>query len=398
MVINNMKYANIIPLIGGMTLGNIKATNNKPEFIVSFKDVFRDNDNHIVTYLNDVPYYDVSEFNLYNEYYEKLDFVSTVCPCAGISMMNVAKNSSASRSGYAKQNNWMYETAEWVLDKLRPKVFWGENAPTLVSKIGEPVRNKLLEIANKYNYSFSLYKTNTLLHGIPQNRARTFYFFWRDSKVPVLNWYKKPHEDILTYINKIPSDASLQDVYFANRGNPSDFMFHKFIMTKLNTTDEEFRKTYKGTLWEFIKRNKITIEEVINWVEKNYPNTSEMRYLNYIKSKLDSNMGVWDSTPYYSKTYVNAVISRGMYMTVHPTLDRFMNIREYMHLMGLPHDFELNFIKSKNYNHIAQNVPVNTAADITTEVIKYINDELSISTYSYLVQDNNFENIKDFRI
>ncbi|HPM21242.1 MAG TPA: DNA cytosine methyltransferase [Thermotogota bacterium] len=226
-----MKYANIIPLIGGMTLGNIKATNNKPEFIVSFKDVFRDNDNHIVTYLNDVPYYDVSEFNLYNEYYEKLDFVSTVCPCAGISMMNVAKNSSASRSGYAKQNNWMYETAEWVLDKLRPKVFWGENAPTLVSKIGEPVRNKLLEIANKYNYSFSLYKTNTLLHGIPQNRARTFYFFWRDSKVPVLNWYKKPHEDILTYINKIPSDASLQDVYFANRGNPSDFMFHKFIMT-----------------------------------------------------------------------------------------------------------------------------------------------------------------------
>ena len=62
MIINNMKYANIIPLIGGMTLGNIKATNNKPEFIVSFKDVFRDNDNHIVTYLNDVPYYDVSEF------------------------------------------------------------------------------------------------------------------------------------------------------------------------------------------------------------------------------------------------------------------------------------------------------------------------------------------------
>jgi len=31
-----MKYCNIIPLIGGMTIGNRQATGNDPEFIVSW--------------------------------------------------------------------------------------------------------------------------------------------------------------------------------------------------------------------------------------------------------------------------------------------------------------------------------------------------------------------------
>ena len=37
---------------------------------------------------------------------------------------------------------------------------------------------------------------------------------------------------------------------------------------------------------------------------------------------------------------------------VHPTEDRYFNAREMMHLMGLPHDFEIDSIK--NINHIAQ--------------------------------------------
>jgi len=51
-----MKYCNIIPLIGGMTIGNRQATGNDPEFIVSW-DAFSQNDSHIVNYLGNVPYH-----------------------------------------------------------------------------------------------------------------------------------------------------------------------------------------------------------------------------------------------------------------------------------------------------------------------------------------------------
>ena len=48
-----------------------------------------------------------------------------------------------------------------------------------------------------------------------------------------------------------------------------------------------------------------------------------------------------------------AVISKNIAFAVHPTEDRFFDIRELLHLMGMPHDFELKDPK-KNINHICQ--------------------------------------------
>jgi hypothetical protein len=49
-----------------------------------------------------------------------------------------------------------------------------------------------------------------------------------------------------------------------------------------------------------------------------------------------------------------------MMWAVHPEEDRFLNAREFMHLMGLPYDFEIDDVKNC-LNHIAQNVTTNTA-------------------------------------
>jgi len=70
----------------------------------------------------------------------------------------------------------------------------------------------------------------------------------------------------------------------------------------------------------------------------------------------------------------------------HPVEDRFLNIREALHLMGMPHDFQLE--GQSAINHIAQNVPVNTAADWADEVKKFINGELKMSDKAFLKQDN----------
>ena len=109
-----MKYATIIPLIGGMTVANRKSTGKDPEFLISW-DAFKKNDSHIQSYLPEVPNYlipnegedNVTE-KIKEDYKGKLDFVSTVCPCAGLSMLNNARGSESASGSDASQNDWMF--------------------------------------------------------------------------------------------------------------------------------------------------------------------------------------------------------------------------------------------------------------------------------------------------
>lgn len=56
-----------------------------------------------------------------------------------------------------------------------------------------------------------------------------------------------------------------------------------------------------------------------------------------------------------------------------------------MHLMGLPNDFNLS---STKYEHVCQNVPVCTMASMAKEIKKYLNNTLTISKHTLLLQDN----------
>ena len=55
--------------------------------------------------------------------------------------------------------------------------------------------------------------------------------------------------------------------------------------------------------------------------------------------------------------------------------------------MGLPDNFELIDPK-KNVNHICQNVPVQTAADMAGEIKKWIDGELQELDTDYVYQSN----------
>ena len=51
------KHATIVPLIGGETIGSMKAFGTPPEYLMSYK-AFSKNDSHIVNYFqNSIPYY-----------------------------------------------------------------------------------------------------------------------------------------------------------------------------------------------------------------------------------------------------------------------------------------------------------------------------------------------------
>ena len=128
---SNITHATIIPLIGGEALASTEAFGSKPDYILSY-DAFKDNEQHLLHYWeHSVPYHVLDKGGRQPHY---VDVVSSVCPCAGLSLFSM---------GYGEHNpnnQWMIKTAEYVLGEMKPLVFWGENAPGFVGKIGEPIR------------------------------------------------------------------------------------------------------------------------------------------------------------------------------------------------------------------------------------------------------------------
>ena len=286
----------------------------------------------------------------------------------------------------------MYKSSEWVLENLEPKVLWGENAPGLYTSLGKGVRDRLREIGARYGYSFSIVKTDTYLHGIPQHRKRTFYFFWKSKNAPLLEWVERDSnaKDLIEYLKEVPKTAKYQESYFTKNSHKpvTDWKLYEFVLEKTGKTDLEFRSSYIGALYHYVS-NKGLVEEAIVWFDKNYPNYEgeERRKLEHIKKKQELGLGFWDSSPFFVHSYTNAIIGKNMTTIVHPVEDRFLNMRECMHLMGLPHDFD--FAEGNEiFNHIAQNVPVTTAKSYTEQVVKFVNGELRDSGHQFIMQNN----------
>ena len=235
-----MKYISFIPLIGGMAIANQQATGKKPEFVISYKN-FEKNESNLKHYWPDVEWklLDAETNTMEDEpEYSDIDFVSSVCPCAGMSMM------SSTRSADSAVNEWLYKSSDYILGTIKPKVYFGENAPGLYSDTNIKVANKLKELGKKYGYAFTIYKTDTQLHGIPQRRVRTFFFFWKGEHCPEMEYYcnasEKPFEEWILDKNTgthsdTPGLADIENVY------PE---FKWILETRCNGKYEEFIKLF----------------------------------------------------------------------------------------------------------------------------------------------------------
>lgn len=393
-----MEYIAFIPLIGGMAIANEQATGKKPKYVLSYK-AFEKNESNLKAYWPDVEWklLDAETNTLEDEPdYSDIDFVSSVCPCAGMSQMSM--NSSPD----SETNNWLYKAADYILGKIRPKVYFGENAPGLYSDNNIKVANKLREFADKYGYAFTIYKTDTRLHGIPQRRVRTFFFFWKGDKCPVMEYYNhpsdKPFEEwILDKNVGIHSDTiskiNLERVY------PE---FKWVLETKCNNNYAEYVKfiydfydnghripCVSGYAYDSVNRN-----DYIQWLNdsgngditlaENGKKTA-MDVVNYRINKIDNGMRYYSDEPVIYKEYASALTGKNLFLILHPKEYRVLTIRECMSLMGLPNDFE---VTSKNFVHITQNVPVCTAKDMTEQVMKFCNNQLTLSDFKYIKQNN----------
>lgn len=380
-----IKWATIIPLIGGMSVANKATVGNDPAFFLSYNG-FEGNDAHCANHFKKTPYITIDgDSNQLPEdqgsLFDDVDFVTSVCPCAGLSMLNASNgDGTKARGSDAVQNDWMYKSTQLVLEQVRPKVLWGENAPGLYTTMGAGVVEKLKEIGTANGYSFSLVKTNTFLHGIPQHRQRSFFFFWKDSEAPILNYFHREAPHLEEYLAQIPEGASLMDKGFG-LGDLSDNPWVKFIKSK-GWSMKDAIASPGITLLQIILREG-WLEDGIAWGEANEEKLVH-RFLTHVKAKTEDGKGFWDASPLVFNEATNAIIAKNAGV-VHPNGERGITVREAMWLMGLPHDFEM---VGGHWNHICQNVPVKTASDWTSEVVRFIKGEITEFGGNFVKQNN----------
>ena len=383
-----MSFASIVPLIGGETIAMQNVVGQRPEYILSYS-AFEANDNQLVEYYDkQVPYY-----HLDGDMPSSLpvvESINTVCPCAGLSSL------SPSASSTNANNDWMLATARHVLGDIQPKVFWGENAPRLASKMGEPIVEELRRIGRENGYTFSIYKTKSILHGLSQVRDRTFYFFWKGDKIPRLSYIRRDYERIEDTIRNVKLDKDDPMNVLVNKNKPSDNPLYKYVLEEIEggITHTQFQdKIEKSTGPHDWIEAHTKYDKVADWMaEKGYENQVSKCMRMY--HKLESGGNIMRKTTEIPKDYIGAFVGHMPGSLTHPDEDRYLTIRECLSIMKLPDDFILQG-GVKNLNMICQNVPVTTAQDMAEEVQAFIEGRLDnqMIDSDFVIQDNKTKTI-----
>lgn len=406
----NIKWVVAQPLIGGMPIGFQNAFGCPPAAIIT---AGFGNDNHYIKYLNETHNLNVPIINmetdyetfkseedeiLYNKICKDIDVMMHVAVCAGLSQLNACNSDcSTKRRGDADndQNQNMYNLTKLGM-RMNAKVVCFENAPAAYTNAGKAVVEKLEEIAESYNYSTHLFRTDTLLHGIPQSRKRTFIMFYRDTNPGLFNYQHVPYTPLAEYLTQVNEGMTHFDEEVAIDAKD---VFYEYIL------DYSGEKTYYAAMqkigphkntWTALQlTDYIGFDNAIQWMDKKFNETGEEKYAKgkklseHCKFKVEKGLGYWDSSTYLANDglYVNAVISKNIHRSLHPTLERGYNIRELLHLMGHPSDFDMIEPK-KNWAQISQNVPVKTATFIGSQIKLYLEHKLAISKTDFVKQDN----------
>jgi site-specific DNA-cytosine methylase len=378
----NYTHATIVPLIGGMPLAQSNVLKKRPEYILSYS-AFKANDSQLLNYYNnEVPYILLDEGGIAPF---SVDIVTATCPCAGLSTL------SPSSSSNNPTNDWMVKSAKYVLEHVKPKCLWGENAPALATNAGKPVVARLNEIAKANGYVLSLYQTKSLLHGLSQVRNRSFYFFWKGNKIPKFSWFNRENEKIEDAIrNVVLSDDDPMNV-LVRKDKPTENPFYRYVLEvfhegKLNHSEFQNSLTKTTNPMSYLEDNGVTYREIGEWMTAQGFEKLSLR-CETIHQKLSEGQNIMRKIVEIPKDYIGAFVGHLPHYLAHPDEDRYLTYRECLSIMKMPHDFVLVNAK-KNLNMVCQNVPVTTAEDMAREVVFALDGNRPQDSYEWFNQNN----------
>ena len=341
----------------------LKEHNELPPYQLFNKSMFQETD--LDVNLIDDPVWSTTPVD-----YKDTDLVVSLPVCAGLSM---ASRGSAELKNEHNRN--MLFNAEFTLGKIKPKIYIFENAPALfATDYANNVRAMLNDIANKYGYSIVYYKTDTKLHDNCQARPRTFVYFikHRDGQSGTSDFlFENKQVGLAEFFARLPSGLSQSEPFEMAE---TDKLFLDYIIYKFGT---DFRD--KLGVWyinELIRKN--LLDDLCDFILKsNYPKNvidSLHHTIRHIQHKVSMGKN------FYAKlirgTTQDGTMAAVMYRTIPSMLhykdNRLYSIREYLYLMGMPNDYELQGSIKDNYPKIGQNVPVRTAQWIISEAARII--------------------------
>lgn len=375
---NKITWIPHVSQMGGFTLGAEKAFGYPPEFISSANG-FEDKDIYLRKFMPDLEYRILKKDDF--TFKQKVNLVVSNPPCSGLSGLTPNNTSQEKKQ---EMNDYMIDCTRQSICCYDPDVIIGENAAFLFTKKGEGVLQNLIYLAQEYNYSVSLYKTNTELHGIPQSRLRTFYFLWKNSNSPVLYGIRKERKDLKNFLMEIPETAKNQNIL--TNAKITDNFIYKFLQSKnIDIRDSliKLKSKQKNILQYIIEKN--LFDELIDF----YKGSEEEKKAIYIKNKKSIGQNIWNDYPKIWEDVINGIIGKNMNRTLHPVYERSLNIRECLHLMGFPHNYECN--NPNDFKFIGKNVPVYTACDMVLFGKEFLEGRLEIEESRFNKFDNTIE-------
>ena len=400
-------HASLVPLVGGMSLGAKEALGSDPIWSSSWsafsknESTFHKNFPNVPSKIFESEDAEVSFDDLIKEY-GRPNILHCVPPCAGLSLLNNggSKNSSVARGSNAHQNRWMRYCVENGLSKIKPDVLVFENAPGLMQNLGNEMRQYLKEKASQFGYSMSIIFTDTILHGIPQSRKRTFAFFWKSQHAPEFTYISKNRKSFSEFLkNKNKEKITLEDSIFPCDWKLEEDPFMKFLIYKYKKNwRSELLKKEKNfiSVGHFLKEENL-LEEVRAWSEKREPKL--FKTISHWIKKFSMGKGVWDGSPSLYTDHTNAIISKNVGI-IHPNEDRWLSVREMMDMMAFPKDYSLSVENNKivgSWNIVCQNVPVCTARDMISFARDFVEGNTVSSGKSFILQNNLKRSLEDFR-
>lgn len=357
-----IKHASIVPLIGGETIGSERAFGIQPEYFLSY-DVFKEHDSHIVNHYAqrgiDIPYHSLDKGHPF--FKTDINVVSSVCPCAGLSQLSTTSKSSN------PVNDWMIKTAKYVLEEIKPEVYWGENAPGLFTGMGDGVRERLKKVGDNTGYTMSYYKTKSALHGLSQVRNRSFFFFWKNNKSPTFPFMQRESTQIQDLITNVKSNFQSEPI---NKKIPTDGYYYRYL---LESTKSSSHRDFMQKQMTVMPSRSNDVQSMVEMRDGDFGNIAKwFTSLGLDKQankalansdKIKAGGSIMRRDTILPMGIIGAFVGHYPMMLAHPIEDRYISYREAMTIMGLPDDFEL-LNPHKNVNHICQNVPVKTAQDM----------------------------------
>ena len=414
-----IKWGFIEPLTGGMALGAEKAIGSAPDWVLSFPGFCSHTENqdgtvksamneyHYLTYMkkhnklppyltiNRQPFADFTKEEdpwhpelIKNEFsttdtidLSNTDLVCALPVCSGLSNATTTKNDETREL----RNCNMQWITKFVLEHIKPKVYIFENAPALFAgDKGKPIREFIDKTAEAAGYSVTYFKTDTCLHHNAQRRPRTFVICWKwtgtEKEMPPIINFERDEISVKDFLDEMP-------VYEQNDEMPLNWPNQNILDYFKQAHPTDYRELLKErTGFAHIiecgeKDQYIEFCKTYQW-KNDDPATQEkhraclLRSINHTAEKYAAGSWIFDTTMSVidDKKKLPSIMHKVTTSKLHPYKDRLLTVGEILYCMGMPTDYHIYGETYEKSHQTGQNVPVNTARYIVSEIVRVLND------------------------